>query len=102
MTTTPDRYFGKCSAGCATRAVVAPVAVEQTRRGERLALPAGWTADGVTVDAGVAFCAADMFPIKWQGLRATTNTTACSARCQGSTSPICKCSCGGAHHGEAS
>lgn len=100
-TTAPARHFGKCPVGgCKTRAVVAPVAIEQTPRRERLVLPAGWIAEGVTVDAGAAFCSADGFPIKWQGLKATVNTTECGARCQDSTRPVCKCSCGGERHGE--
>lgn len=38
-------------------------------------------------------------PIRWKGIKGTTNSTPCSAKCTNSKGFVCDCSCGDKNHG---
>lgn len=119
------RLFGRCPAkGCTTRIVLDPAADARvhvdTVRGHR-----GQVAQVIKVDApprtdlghgamvagrGLVVCATkhghgelsgpSCEAIRWEGVKATTNAMECGPHCWNARSADCKCSCGGAHHGE--
>lgn len=108
------RVFGRCpERGCPTRVVLDPatdarVAVDPHGIATIAAPPRTLVGGAIVGALGTVLCAtphatsvgATLLPLRWAGVRATLNRTECDARCQDSRSEVCKCSCGGARHGE--
>ena len=93
---TPVRMFGRC-VGCRERFVVQDVVLEeQPGQGLRPCQDDQERLDG----KALRDCPDGRgHTIRWDGLKATRNSTVCSAKCQESASPTCRCSCAGAEHG---
>lgn len=122
-TTTPAtiRQFGRCPAkGCKTRIVLDPATDTrvkvQRRNGKTVAVevdapPRTDLGHGAVVHGGGdvycatkhghgEVCGSSYERIRWQGIKATLNHMDCGPQCWGATGADCKCSCGGARHGE--
>lgn len=118
------RVFGRCpEKGCTTRIVLDPATDARVRpvttRGKLAAVeydaaPRTELADGAAFvgGGGMIYCAtkhgghvasglpAHHVRIAWRGVKATLNTMDCGPQCWDATGADCKCSCGGARHGE--